>query len=350
VQMLAAIARGSMMGPGDGWFHPGQGLYGWDWLAARCDADGDGRVTAEEFRGQADLFERLDRDRSGAVAADDFDWSDQSPFVRQMGQVGARFRLIDGDGDGRLSRREWDEFFVRSAGGEDGLIPEQFAQMLLLLPQRPPAGPPSAGPPPGEPSRLTLVTGLLKGEVGSMFEGPAPGQVAPDFALATRDGTRRIGPAQFRGERPVVLIFGNFTCGPFRSRVSALEDLNRRYGDRAAFLAVYVREAHPTDGWRMESNDRLDIALPQPVAKDQRAAVAERCRTTLKMTMPLLVDEMDDRVGHAYSGMPARLYVLDRQGRVAYKSGRGPFGLKPGELEQALILTLLDQETAAPRR
>src|SRR2546421_5245109 len=32
-QMLIAIARGSQMGPGDGWFHPGQSRYGWKWLA-----------------------------------------------------------------------------------------------------------------------------------------------------------------------------------------------------------------------------------------------------------------------------------------------------------------------------
>ena len=100
----------------------------------------------------------------------------------------------------------------------------------------------------------------------------------------------------------------------------------------------------------MESNDRAGIALRQPIALDERVAAADRCCTALKMTMPVLVDEMDDRVGHAYSGMPDRLYVIDRDGRVAYKSGRGPFGFKPGEMEQALILTLLDQEKSAPRR
>ena len=32
-----------------------------------------------------------------------------------------------------------------------------------------------------------------------------------------------------------------------------------RYRDRATFLMVYVREAHPTDGWQMESNDRVGV-------------------------------------------------------------------------------------------
>jgi hypothetical protein len=39
--------------------------------------------------------------------------------------------------------------------------------------------------------------------------------------------------------------------------------------------------------------------------------------------------------------MPARLYVIDTEGKIAYKSGRGPFGFKPGEMEQALVLLLL---------
>jgi hypothetical protein len=55
---------------------------------------------------------------------------------------------------------------------------------------------------------------------------------------------------------------------------------------------------------------------------------------------------MDDRVGQAYSGMPDRLYLIDRTGRVAYKGGRGPFGFKPSELEQSLLMLLLDQEAS----
>jgi hypothetical protein len=60
--------------------------------------------------------------------------------------------------------------------------------------------------------------------------------------------------------------------------------------------------------------------------------------------MPLLVDEIDDRVGHAYSGMPDRLYIVGRDGRVMYKGGRGPFGFSPAEMEQSLLMCLLDQK------
>lgn len=61
--------------------------------------------------------------------------------------------------------------------------------------------------------------------------------------------------------------------------------------------------------------------------------------------MPLLVDTIDDRVGHAYSGMPDRLYLIDKQGKVAYRGGRGPFGFKPGELEQSLIGLLVEESS-----
>jgi hypothetical protein len=94
----------------------------------------------------------------------------------------------------------------------------------------------------------------------------------------------------------------------------------------------------------MASNDRFGIAAAQPKTDAERTAAAEQCCSLLEMNMPVLVDAIDDRVGHAYSGMPDRLYVLDRDGKVVFKSGRGPFGFKPGEMEQSLIMLLLDQE------
>jgi alkylhydroperoxidase family enzyme len=99
----------------------------------------------------------------------------------------------------------------------------------------------------------------------------------------------------------------------------------------------------------MSSNDEAGISIAQPRDSDERTGVARRCCSALKISMPVVVDEMDDRVGHAYSGMPDRLYLIDRHGRVAYKGGRGPFGFKAGELEQALVMLLLDQEPPAPK-
>lgn len=124
--------------------------------------------------------------------------------------------------------------------------------------------------------------------------------------------------------------------------------MKKRFGDRVQFLGVYVREAHPTDGWRMASNDRAGVVFAQPRTKEEREEIAAKCCESLKMTIPLVIDDLDDRVGHAYSGMPDRLYLIDKSGRVAYKGGRGPFGFKTGELEHSIAMTLLD-ESAPPK-
>ncbi len=110
--------------------------------------------------------------------------------------------------------------------------------------------------------------------------------------------------------------------------------------------AVYIREAHPTDGWRMSSNDRAGVALEQPRTQAGRNLAASKCCQSLGLTMPLLVDTVEDEVNRAYSGFPDRLYLIDREGKVIYKGGRGPFGYKPRELEQTLLLYLLHEQMA----
>lgn len=113
--------------------------------------------------------------------------------------------------------------------------------------------------------------------------------------------------------------------------------------DRADFFAVYIKEAHPSDGWSMGSNKRVGIDINQPTDFQQRVDAAAQCCGALHMTIPLVVDGIDNRVAEAYSGFPDRLYVIDRDGKVAFKSGRGPFGFIPREMEQSLHLLLLEQ-------
>jgi hypothetical protein len=96
----------------------------------------------------------------------------------------------------------------------------------------------------------------------------------------------------------------------------------------------------------MDSNDRVGVAVAQPKSDAKRALVATQCHDLLEMSMPTLVDGIDDHVGHAYSGMPDRLYVIDRHGKVAFKSGRGPFWFNPEEMEQSLVMLLLDEQTS----
>ena len=203
----------------------------------------------------------------------------------------------------------------------------------------------SPGAPDG-PTRWTFLKTFLRGELGPFPAGPALDETAPDFTLRPVDSPDEVTLSKLVGPKPVVLVFGNFTCRPFRGEAGDLEKLYERYKDRATFLMVYVREAHPSDGWRMEVNDRLGVTVRQPRTYDERDAVAQTCRKTMGLGFPMLVDRIDDPVNNRYSGIPSRLYLIDRLGKIAYKSGRGPFGFKPAELEHSLVL-LLEHETPA---
>ena len=109
-----------------------------------------------------------------------------------------------------------------------------------------------------------------------------------------------------------------------------------RHRDRVSFLVVYIHEAHPEDGWVLPENRRSGVAVHNPVSDDERHAVAATCATRLQMNMPMVVDGIDNAVGSAYGGWPDRLYLVRRDGRIAYQGGDGPFGFRPDELEGAI--------------
>jgi hypothetical protein len=208
VEMLTAIAGGSQMGPGEGWFHPGQSRYGWAWLAERYGLDRGGSLDRKQFDGPPDTFARLDRSRDGVLSAEDFDWSDKSPLQREAGVASRWARMFDQDSNGRVSREEWNALFERAAKDKGYLTADDLRDALPVAPPRRPPGPPPASE---GPSPAVLIQGLLSGELGSFLEGPAVGERAPNFGLPTHDGKQRYSLAQYCGFKPVVLIFGSFT-------------------------------------------------------------------------------------------------------------------------------------------
>jgi hypothetical protein len=118
--------------------------------------------------------------------------------------------------------------------------------------------------------------------------------------------------------------------------VPALNTLYRAYRDRAAFHVVYIEEAHPIDAWQDEDNLKDDVLIASTKTADDRDRVANVCVVKLGIEMPALIDEPDNRVERAYTAWPDRLYVIARDGTVAYKSAAGPFGFKPAEVEATL--------------
>ena len=101
------------------------------------------------------------------------------------------------------------------------------------------------------------------------------------------------------------------------------------YKDRADFIVVYVREAHPDDGWQTRSNVNQDIVYDTPQTFEERKTIAKACEVGLALKIPLIIDKMDDAVEKAYQGWPDRIYIIGKDGKVAYDGGRGPRGFRP---------------------
>ena len=103
-----------------------------------------------------------------------------------------------------------------------------------------------------------------------------------------------------------------------------MEEIYHRFGDQVAFFVVYVQEAHPTDGWQVDSNVQEGILYRQHQTFDEREAVAHACSLDLHIPLPILVEEIDNVIDEAYGAAPERLYVIGVDGRVAYQGGAGP--------------------------
>lgn len=242
-----------------------------------------------------------------------------------------RITRMDANGDGQLSSAEL------------AMVPERAVGRLLsqgsdaTVPSRGGGGGGSAPRKPGE-----VVTSPARGErTDTALE---IGDEAPDFTLARWNGEDEVTLSSFEGEKPVVLIFGSITCSPFRQRVLEVKPLFEQYQDRAQFLMIYIREAHPEsiievpvlgeDGGvelrKFEQTD--DLAL--------RQESASFCERLLDLPWPVLVDKEDNKVKDAYAGWPIRLFVIGKHGKLQFDSGQGPGGFQPDVLGKWLAENL----------
>lgn len=85
----------------------------------------------------------------------------------------------------------------------------------------------------------------------------------------------------------------------------ALHDLHDDYGDRVAFISLYVREAHPGD------------RFPQPHDVDQKLHHAREYRDRDSIPWPVVVDDVDGTLHRQLDPRPHAAYVMahGRHGR-----------------------------------
>ncbi|MEM7204809.1 MAG: hypothetical protein AAF628_31425 [Planctomycetota bacterium] len=212
----------------------------WTMLAEKYDADGDGTLTPAEYPRGDRAFRNLDRDSNGVIDAGDFgrrsSRGSRGGGDRTTRALGALAGQADADGDGRVTADEWSaairgldadgdaviaaaELQKGTSQGRRG-VPRQMLRRLIRTLDRDGDGTLAVDELVARFGALdqdsdgTLGPGELPGR-GRRTGGaaaPAVGDEAPDFDLPlVEDDTKTVRLSAYRDGRPVALIFGSYT-------------------------------------------------------------------------------------------------------------------------------------------
>ncbi len=109
----------------------------------------------------------------------------------------------------------------------------------------------------------------------------------------------------------------------------------KMFGDRADFLTVYIKEAHPEDEWQMQSNVKQGVCYMQPNSDEDRQAIVNDFIERFDYPMPIGIDDMQNTAMTTFSAWPERLYVVE-DSKIVYKGGIGPYEYRPQEVRDWL--------------
>ncbi len=113
-----------------------------------------------------------------------------------------------------------------------------------------------------------------------------------------------------------------------------MERLYQEYKDIADFRLVYIREAHAADSDRPVRYAK-DMGITNHTSMAERCDVARKLLGDKELTIPTIVDGLDDRVNKAYRAWPDRIFLVRKDGRLGVAAARGPFGFAPALEEVA---------------
>ncbi len=122
----------------------------------------------------------------------------------------------------------------------------------------------------------------------------------------------------------------------------ALRQSEQRY--RLLFDRNLAGLFHSTlDGRILDCNESFARKATSQIRLSSRSQRASRSAASLVKSVcklgikfPAVVVTFDNATERAYTRWPDRLYVIDRDGRVVYKSRPGPFGFQPQGVAETL--------------
>ena len=115
-----------------------------------------------------------------------------------------------------------------------------------------------------------------------------------------------------------------------------LNEIYDTYKADIEFFLIYIREAHPSDGWQTPQNLYDDVIYETPESDDARAEIAGVCQISQDIRLPMLLDGIDNDIESKYISAPIRLFAIDPDGRITFNGAPGPQGFDPETWEDAL--------------
>jgi len=141
------------------------------------------------------------------------------------------------------------------------------------------------------------------------------GVPAPDLDLQALVGNAKFRLSSYRNVKPVVLVFGSFTCNLFQNHIPELNRLHKQFENRAAFVFIAAPEAgHTISGFEFLLQDRANNPMRNELKHRERV---EQARAKAGLDLPGFFDGPNYEASQAYRAWPGRLVLVDVEGHVA---------------------------------
>jgi hypothetical protein len=134
-------------------------------------------------------------------------------------------------------------------------------------------------------------------------------------------------------EKPLVVLMGSCTCGLTKDNLPQLKKAYKKYGDKAHFAFIYMKDAHPSPKESVEV-DGKKVRLEQPKTMSHRIDLAKYLIQETGLTLPVYVDDMKGTARKAYSGFHLSAYVINTDGKLVFAER---YKYKAADVEAALI-------------
>ncbi len=107
-----------------------------------------------------------------------------------------------------------------------------------------------------------------------------------------------------------------------------MQRLYETYRDIAEFRMVYINEAHAADSkWAVDYAGEKELFEHKDFG--QRCTSAKTLLSDKNLTIPCVVDNMENTTNLAYSAWPDRIFIVRTDGLLAVAANEGPFGFVP---------------------